>query len=139
MVKKKSKVKELEDLGLAAAAITLAERTESRANIKIAMENYKYATQRDLDAFGEEIRPAGKKLEIVTIERYKSIPPDDVLAAVKGAKDLGCFTSFYVASIVKVKDPIIFAKVKDFDSLWFFVAQWGDDVKFSEIVGDNNA
>ena len=135
----KDKIKQLEELGLTEAAKRLTERSASRTHIKQALENYKYATKRDIDAFNEQVRQHGKRLEIVLLKDYKTVPPDDVLQAIEGARELGCFTSFHVAHVVRVKDPIVFGRVAEFNTLYFFIAQWGDDVKFSDLVGDENA
>lgn len=80
------------------------------------------------------------ELKLVAMETYPGLPPGDVLAKVKEAKVLGCFDRFEVAevspvsTVVKLPDPIVFGLVNGCTDR-FFIAEWGDDVKVSDLIG----
>ena len=136
-MKTQEKIKLLKKLGMDKLAGRLEEKSKGREAIKTALANYNYLTQRDIDFFREDIRKHGKDIRIDKIEDYGSLPPDDVIEQLKQAKDKKIFDEFVILSIIKVKDPILFGKVEGFKELFFFIAQWGDDVTFAEILGDD--
>lgn len=68
------------------------------------------------------------------LKNYGQLPPDHVLSSLKKAKVKRCFDSFAIAHIEKVKDPILFGLIKDFPTLYFYIDQWGDDVKIEDIL-----
>lgn len=76
-------------------------------------------------------------LRFTPIDAYKGVPPADVLEKVIHAKHQGIFDTFEVAdiqSVVEYKDPIIFGLITGCPDR-FFIAQWGDDVSISQIIG----
>ena len=126
----------LKYLGMDAIAEKILTKKKGRDNILKAVTDYKYATSEDIDDFNNDVRAEGKRLEIVLMGDYKKLPPDSVLESLKAAQDADIFDTFHIAYIVKVKDPILFAKIAAFPNLFFFIDQWGDDVTFEEILGD---
>lgn len=134
-MKKNEKAELLLELGMKEAGEKLLRKTFGKKKLLKAVENYRYATGEDLEEFNKQIRPHGKELEVVEIKDYKHIPPDHVLESLKAAKERECFDTYHVAYIRKVKDPILFGKINDFKNLYFFIDQWGDDVKIEDIIG----
>ena len=131
----KEKAKLLKELGMETVAEDLLKKKRGRERLLKAVELYQYATGEDIDDYNKEIKTHGKELEIVEIKDYKRLPPDDVLEALKEAQAKDLFDTFHIAYIRKLKDPILFGKIKAFKNLYFFIAQWGDDVKFEDILG----
>ncbi len=134
-MKKQEKAELLLELGMTKIAEKVLRKGFGKKKLLQAVEEYRYATGEDLDDFNKEMKQYGKELTIVKIKDYDKIPPDDVLVALKEAKTKECFDSFHIAYIRKVKDPILFGKIDDFKNLYFFIAQWGDDVKIEDIIG----
>ena len=134
-MKAEEKAKLLEELGMKAVADTLLKKKRGRERLLKAVEKYQYATGEDIDDFNAEVKNNGKRLAIVEIKDYKRLPPDSVLEALKKAQADDLFDTFHIAYIERVKDPILFGKIKAFKNLFFFIAQWGDDVKFEDILG----
>ena len=131
----REKTKLLKELGMDAVADTLLKKKRGRDRLLKAVEKYRYATGEDIDDFNADIKSQGSRLVIVEVKDYKRLPPDDVLEALKQAQKEDLFDSFHIAYIERVKDPILFGKIKAFKNLYFFIAQWGDDVKFEDILG----
>jgi len=134
-MKKDDKIALLAELGMKAASEKLLRKKFGKTKLMRAVSDYRYATGEDLDDFNKEMKQYGKELVVVEIKEYDKIPPDDVLAKLLEAKEKKCFDGFHVAYIRKVKDPILFGKIDDFKNLYFFIAQWGDDVKIEDIIG----
>jgi len=134
-MKAKDKAKLLKDLGMKEVAETIMRKKRGREVILKALTDYDYATGEDIDEYNAEIKKGGKELVIVEIKDYKRVPPDEVLEKLKEAQAKDIFDTFHIAFIRKVKDPILFGKIKAFKNLYFFIAQWGDDVSFEDIVG----
>ena len=134
-MKAKEKAKLLEELGMKTVAETLLKKKRGRERLLKAVEKYQYATGEDIDDYNTELKTHGRRLVIVEIKDYKRLPPDDVLEALKKAQAEDLFDTFHIAYIERVKDPILFGKIKAFKNLYFFIAQWGDDVKFEDILG----
>ncbi len=135
IMKAKEKAKLLKELGMNAVAETLMKKKRGREKLLAAVEKYKYATGEDLDDFNADLKGHGKRLTVVEIKDYKKLPPDHVLESLKQAQADDMFDTFHIAYIERVKDPILFGKIKAFKNLFFFIDQWGDDVKFEEILG----
>lgn len=131
----KEKAELLAELGMGKVAAKLLRKKEGKTKLLRAVTDYRYATGEDLESFNKEIKGYGKELVVEEIKDYEKVPPDDVLIKLKEAKDKECFDTFHIAYIRKVKDPILFGKIDDFANLYFFVAQWGDDVKIEDIIG----
>lgn len=78
-------------------------------------------------------------LKIQPISSYPKIPPQDVLDAIKIAKERGCFDYYEVAEVKTIEvrpDPIIFGGVNGCQDR-FFIAQWDNDVKIDDILKEN--
>lgn len=134
-MKAKEKVKLLKELGMDTVAETLLKKKRGRERLLTAVEKYQYATGEDIDDFNAEMKNHGRRLVIVEVKDYKRLPPDNVLEALKKAQSDDLFDSFHIAYIERIKDPILFGQIKAFKNLYFFIAQWGDDVKFEDILG----
>ncbi len=125
----------LKELGMEKLAETLLKKKRGRERLLKAVEKYQYATGEDIDDYNKTLKESGRELKIVEIKDYTKLPPDDVLEALSAAKEADLFDSFHIAYIARVKDPILFGKIKAFPNLFFFIAQWGNDVKFEKIFG----
>ncbi len=74
------------------------------------------------------------KVEGQTIESLDlGVPPQDVLDKLKIARDAKLFDDYAVLHIQYVPDPILCGKIKESNDL-YFIADWGDDVKLTDIV-----
>lgn len=129
------KAKLLKDLGMDKIAEKLLRKGEGKKKLMTAVSDYKYATQDDINDFNEEMKKCGKRLAIVKISDYTQLPPNSVLESLKKAQEKKCFDDFHIAYIEKVKDPILFGKINGFENLYFYIDQWGDDVKIEDIIG----
>lgn len=79
---------------------------------------------------------------------YAGLPPADVMEKVSAARALKTkdgvkvFDSYEVAEVqpvathVKLPDPIVFGRIAGCD-LRFFIADWGTDVKISDLIAKN--
>lgn len=67
------------------------------------------------------------------VERYKGIPPQDVLETFKEHKARNLFDSFVIAEVNDVEDPLLLGRVDGVDDR-FFVAQWGKDVSLDDVI-----
>ncbi len=130
------KVEFLKSLGLEKLAERIERKREAKRKITIAIATYKYVNQEDIDEYNIEIGKFNKRLKLEEIKNYRQLPPDDVLEALKKAQQDNCFDDFYIAFVENVKDPILFGTIKDFKNLYFYIAQWGDDVKIEDILKD---
>ena len=125
-MKKQEKAELLLELGMTKIAEKVLRKGLGKKKLLQAIEDYRYATGEDLDEFNKDMKQYGKELVVVEIKDYDRIPPDDVLEALKTARAKGCFDTFHIAYIRKVKDPLLFGKIDEFKNLYFFIAQWGD-------------
>lgn len=129
------KVKLLKELGLNAISEKLLRKKAGKDMLVKAVSDYRYATKEDLDDFNKEMKKFNRELVVVEMKNYDKLPPDDVLEELQKARGKACFNTFHIAYIQKVKDPILFGKIDGFNELFFFIAQWGDDVKIEDIIG----
>lgn len=134
-MKPEEKAELLKELGMDKVAEKVLRKKAGKDKLLKAVSKYRYATGEDVDDFNKEMKEFGKQLVIVAIKDYVKLPPDEVLNTLQKAKEDECFDSFHVAYIQRVKDPILFGKINDFKNLYFFIAQWGDDVKIEDIIG----
>ena len=134
-MKKQEKAELLLELGMTKVAEKVLRKGFGKKKLLIAVEGYRYATGEDLDDFNKEMKQHGKELRVVEIKDYDKVPPDHVLESLKKAQEKECFDNFHIAYIRKVKDPILFGKIDDFKNLYFYIDQWGDDVKIEDIIG----
>ena len=131
----KEKANLLLELGMDKVAEKILKKGFGKKKLLQAVQDYRYATGEDLDEFNKDMKQYGKELVVVEIKDYTNVPPDHVLESLKEAKDKECFDSFHIAYIRKVKDPILFGKIADFKNIYFFIDQWGSDVKIEDIIG----
>uniref|UniRef100_A0A6M3JDS1 Uncharacterized protein n=1 Tax=viral metagenome TaxID=1070528 RepID=A0A6M3JDS1_9ZZZZ len=129
------KIKLLKELGLNAISEKLLRKKTGKEKLLKATNDYRYATKLDLDDFNKEMRKFNKELVVVAMKDFDRLPPDDVLVELKKARDKKCFDTFHIAYIRAVKDPILFGKIEDFNEIYFYIAQWGDDVNIEDIIG----
>lgn len=79
-------------------------------------------------------------LVLDTLSNYQGIPPQAALDKLAEAKGLKVFDTFEVAHVdpvasqVKLPDPIIFGLINGCTDR-FFIAEWGDDVKLTDLIG----
>ncbi len=76
-------------------------------------------------------------LEEVAIEKYKHIPPTDVLPKIKEAQDRGLFdtiTIMYPTAKEIVEDPLVLGKIDEEPGKWFYIAEWGDDISIDQLL-----
>lgn len=66
-------------------------------------------------------------------EQEMGLPPTDVLEKLAVAQKSKLFDYFTVLHIKYVPDPILCGHIKESKDL-YFIAEWGDDIKFSDIV-----
>ena len=153
-MEEKITVEELKDLGFDQAANELKLLEEFKRKTAIAYEHFRYVTQEHITKFNEEIKKKTMKKEgknqwgdILTydqlkfhdIKTYKSSPPKSVLQSIKKAKEMKCFDTFEIAKIEsqkEVPDPIVFGRINGCPDL-FFIDQWLDDIKISDLIEDN--
>lgn len=129
------KVKLLKELGLNVISEKLLRKKTGKEKLLKAVSKYRYATKEDLDDFNKEMRNYNKELVIVEMKNFDRLPPDEVLEALQEARKYTCFDTYHIAYIRQVKDPILFGKIAGFNELYFFISQWGDDVKIEDIIG----
>lgn len=146
--------KTLTDLAVKAGFITTAKvltdpvAAERRRKLAIATEHFPWVTTADIDWYNDWLkdttttwtRDAYRHDQLVshTADSYRGIPPQDVLEKVSKANDLKCFDQVLVFDVQTVAearyhDPIVFGSISGSDRL-FFIAQWGEDVKFDDLV-----
>lgn len=146
---------------VAAGFSQAARRVTLQQKLAQAYEHYRYITKDQIEAYQDKlrkstVRPAvgderydyrsGRnvshvcdQLRFQSVEKYAGTPPQDVLEAVKVAKERGIFDGFEVADIqpvatkFKMPDPIVFGVVNGCTDR-FVIAEWGDDVKVSDII-----
>ena len=129
------KVKMLKELGLNAISEKLLRKKGGKEKLLKAVDGYRYATKEDLDDFNKEMRKFNKELVVVEMKDFDRLPPDEVLGELQKTRKVNCFDTFHIAYIRAVKDPILFGKINGFNELYFFISQWGDDVKIEDIIG----
>ena|SRR3990172_8936713 len=142
----------LEQAGFVAAAKDAKDSYERAGRLAQAYEHYRYVSQEKINDFNnklyaETLRRTGKAgkdlvehydcLVFDAVDSYPGIPPMEVLESTRQAAGRGIFDTLEVAHVVSVreyKDPIIFGRVTGCTDR-FFIAQWGDDVRITDLVG----
>lgn len=124
----------LKELGMETLSKRLMRKATGKEKLLVAVENHRYATREDIEAFKSEIREYDKEFVLTELKEYKHLPPNHVLKSLKEAKKRKCFDKFCVGHIRKVKDPILFGQIDGFAELYFFIDQWGEDVKIEDIL-----
>jgi len=144
----KSQVELAEEVGFTAAAKRMESEYSVAKRVIRACTDYKCVTKEEVDAFNDKLKlstmkdtsysATWKELTMTAIEDYSEMPPRDVLIALRHAKATGIFDRFEIATItnrehVRDPDPILFGRIEGTGDR-FFIAEWGDDVKLSDIV-----
>jgi len=138
---------QLEALGLKEAG-----RRLSRAKrLQAAYRNYQFIPQEKINLFNGKLKKETltedknasryKRLGFIRLENYPEIPPAHALKRLLEARKAGCFDSFEVCRIEwieEVKDPILFGRIENCADR-FFISQWDDDIKLSDIVFGDTA
>ena len=153
-MEEKITVEELKAVGLDRAASELEAQQEFFRKTAIAYENFRYVTPEKINQFNEGLRKKTEKVEgknrwgdITVYDRlvftrlsdYKNSPPKNVLNSILQAKEKKCFDDFEIAKIEshrEVPDPIVFGRIKGCPD-YFFIDQWDNDVKISDILKEN--
>jgi len=137
----------LEKMGFTLAASKIKTLKEKRKKLMIAYENYRYVRQEKIDAFNAKLKKetlkgrepydaTWKELSFTSPAYYESAPPKSVLESMQTAVERKCFDKFEIAYIRDVKDPILFGRIEGCSDR-FFIDQWDDDVKISDILKEN--
>jgi hypothetical protein len=137
-------------LGLKTASDKLKRLAEKKRKLAIAYEHYRFVRMEKVQDFNQKLKEKTmkreangyekyQKLSFTPIDEYSEIPPDSVLASLENAVNRNCFDSFEIAHIVdvvKVPDPILFARINGCTDR-FFIDQWDDDVSIEDILKPN--
>jgi len=140
----------LKELGFDKAASDIDAGVEYKRKVTIATENFRYVTPDQFTAFNQKLRRDTEKgdsrhgrtydqLVCIPIDAYPEVPPANVLNDLAQATEKNCFDTFEIAkieSIQELPDPILFGRIKGCANR-FFISQWDNDVKISDIIGDN--
>lgn len=142
-VKVEESLSQLERLGFISAANKVRGAAEYKRKLAIAYEHYRAVSDQKIHEFNAKLRESTlkrngdyKELSLSPIEAYSKVPPKSVLDSLEVAIGRKCFDSFQVAYIREVKDPLLFGLVKGCTD-HFFIDQWDDDVKISDLLKDN--
>ena len=142
-----NKIDRLNRLGFKEAAFLVREKSARSRKLMIAYEHYRFVRDERITEFNAELKKKtikGKEpydatwqvLQFRPIEDYRGAPPEDVLDLLEVAQERKCFDAFEVAHIAQVKDPILFGRVSGCTDR-FFIGQWNDDVKITDLIKDN--
>lgn len=131
-------------LGLKTVAANLDKLTSRAKKMKIAYKHYRFITPEKIKAFQKKLEAAAgmyaiswQQLAFTPLEDYTKIPPEDVLFKLEVAMGLECFDKYEVAHIVEVKkDPLLLGVIDGCHDR-FFIGQWDNDVKITDILKDN--
>lgn len=132
---------------LKALGLTKASKDFEKARkMGIAYNKYLFVSAEIIAQFNEKLRKETlqenaraytyKTLAFIPLAQYTAIPPENVLAALEEAKNVGCFDAFEVAKIEwreEIKDPILFGTIEGCTDK-FFISQWDDDVKVEDLL-----
>lgn len=135
----------LAKLGFKAAADKIKKLRDKKRKLLLAHEIYKIVKPEHVQRFSEELRQKTHNwdnrggyhvLDFTPISAYEGVPPAEVLTALEEAHAHKCFDSYEVAYIKKVDDPLLFGRI-DGCADRFFISQWDNDVKITDILKDN--
>lgn len=138
-----------QELGFETAATNANADYALAKKLLIAYATFKVVTKDQIDTFNADLKKKTmsrqdeytrtyKQLKLVPVAKYASLPPLDVLEAIKSARSTSLFDTFEIAYIVDHKevrdpDPIVFGLISGCTD-YFFIAQWGDDVKVTDLL-----
>ncbi len=151
-----SKADEYRQLGLESMArIVEIKSNRILREMGISAAGYKRINRAELDAFQKELAEISdstskRRLLETPLSRYVGqntertegatvaeadlgVPPQEVLEKLKIARDAKLFDDYAVLHIQYVPDPILCGLIKESNDL-YFIAEWGDDVKLTDIV-----
>ena len=137
-------------MGLTAAAEAVEKKRVLFAKLDIAYAEYRFVEPEKIEKFnatlyGKTFNKTGgtfgsgsyQILTFTPLAVYPAVPPAEVLEALEGAIQHGCFDRFEVAQItehsVPKPDPLLFGIVDGCPDR-FFIAQWDDDVKIEDLL-----
>ena len=126
----------LSKVGMTAAAEKVKRMRTARSKMAVAYEHYRYVKPEKLQAFQAKLAQQSKRLEFIPLEKYEKVPPENVLKDLEKAIEVGCFDKFEVAEIRRVEDPLLFGVINGCHDM-FFISQWDEDVKISDILKEN--
>lgn len=149
-----SKADELKALGLDHIA-NIVEKKSNKVlrEMGISAAGYKRINRSELEAFCKELEAVSdssskRRLLETPLKHYVgagisegdrvaeadlAVPPADVLEKLKVAREAKLFDDYAILHIKYVPDPILCGKIKESNDL-YFIAEWGDDVKLSDII-----
>lgn len=151
-----------DEAGFLAVAKELRTKASRLTRMVQAYEFYRVVKQDAVDAFNAKLKAKTSRpltpedpqyrygyesticdqLKLEPLAGYPGVPPADVFAAVKEAKERKIFDSFEVASVqpvathVKLPDPIVFGRIEGCTDR-FYIAEWGTDVNIVDLIGKN--
>jgi hypothetical protein len=67
------------------------------------------------------------------LSEYKSIPPSEVLEALREHQSRKVFDYFTIASVNELKDPLLLGRTEDCEDRWF-IKQWGEDIHVEDVI-----
>lgn len=134
----------LEKLGFKAASTMLKEQVKRKRKMALAYEHYKFIRPEKINAFNARLyektynRKTGayQTLAFQGIEYYEGAPPASVLESLEVAQERKCFDAFEVAHIRNVEDPLLLGLINGCTDK-FFIDQWDNDVKITDILKEN--
>lgn len=143
-------VAQLRELGLTAAANAAEGKIALKRKLSIAYEHYRYVTKEQIADYRAKLKEATKKVDGYTfthadlrmqkLDAYPGVPPKEVLDALALAKSRECFDGFEIADVhsvsERIPDPILFGRIEGVSDR-FAIADWGDDVRISDLLADN--
>jgi hypothetical protein len=145
-----NKIERLEKLGLKSQARILEQEIVLRQKLnKLKEWDYNILTHSSIEKYdGSTSMGLKNVVKIDSVEKYVGIDnstaakdkiiPDVVLDKFQEAKDRCLFDSFAILWVEKIKnDPLLLGQI-DGCSDYFFIAEWGDDIKFEDIANENN-
>lgn len=76
-------------------------------------------------------------LEEELVENYKNVPPLEIIKKLNQVKENRLFDTYVVIyPTVKeiIQDPLLCGKIHEEKDQWFFIAEWGDDIKLEQLL-----
>jgi len=143
-----SKIGRLEKLGVKAQAVVLKAELQLRLRLaKVQEWSYKVLPYDEIKKYEQGQRNwdgnrGYAKVHVDQLDQYTgnklaedkdSIIPDFVLDKLAEAKDRQVFDDFGVLWVEKVKDPLLLGVIKGCKD-YFLIAEWGEDIKFGDIM-----
>jgi len=142
------------DLHLQAFELNIAGMSQVANNIKVEIQNETNKTLNNFEEFlgykklPEKIRETlqskatseGKFLNVYGVGNYHSVPPSEVVEAIRLARPYFQYNMEIWAIEDKqyLKDPVVVGwKYNNNKQEFYFIASWGDDIKVSDLFEKN--